>query len=206
MAEEIVPIKQFATFTKTFFFPVTYTNPPANTQFVSVTFNRFKEAGLNTTIVSNTVTSVRTILPHDFGTVESPDVKDAFRFVISGFFGEELATNDQYIYRRGNDILTATSFNELPSFNEANTFLIKFFPDSRHSVNVSFEFTTNTTPANTFSTGEQEFELVPDRHVTRLTSIAETIQARTALERAAEANTIVARINSIVPDYPGKVS
>jgi hypothetical protein len=204
MDEEIEPIKQFENFTMTFYFPVDYIDSPANTEYVDVTFSRFKDAGLNTTIVSNTVTSVRTILPHDFGTEESPDVQDAFRFVISGSFGEELATDDEYVYRRGDEIINATSYGELPDFNEANTFIIKFFPDSRHSVNVSFEFTTNATPANTFSTGEQEFMLVPDRHVTRLVSIGETIQARAALERAAKSNDIKARINSVVPNYPGK--
>lgn len=199
------PIKQFANFTTTFLFPVTYTNSPANTEFVDVTFNRFKEANLNITIVSNTVTSVRTFpISHDFGTVESPDVKDAFRFVITGAFGEELATDDEYEFRRGDDIITVTSFSNLPDFNEANTFIIKFVPDSRHSVNVSFEFTTNATPANTFATGEQEFELVPDRHVTRLVSIGQTIQARAASERVSKSNDIKGRVNSIIPNFPGK--
>lgn len=205
MPEPPEPIKQFDNFSTTFFFPVAYTNSPANTEFVDVTFSRFREANLNITIPSNTVTAVRTVpISHDFGTAESPDVKDAFRFVISGFFGEELATNDEYTFRRGDDVITITSFGDLPDFNEANTYIIKFFPDSRHSVNVSFEFTTNATPANTFATGVQEFELVPDRHVSRLVTIGETIQVRAALENEAKTNEVRARVNSNTPNFPGK--
>lgn len=208
MSEEVEPpepIKQFDNFSTTFFFPVTYTNSPANTEFVDVTFSRFREANLNITISSNTVAAVRTVpISHDFGTVESPDVKDAFRFVISGFFGEELATNDEYTFRRGDEIINVTSFGDLPDFNEPNTFIIKFFPDSRHSVNVSFEFTTNATPANTFATGVQEFELVPDRHVSRLITIGETIEVRAASEKEARSADIRARVNNIVPNFPGK--
>jgi hypothetical protein len=209
MSEETLPpepIKQFDNFSKTFYFPVTYTNPPTNTEYVDVTFDRFREANLNITIVSNNVTVDRTFpVSHDFGTEETPDVKDAFEFEISGFFGEELATNDEYVVRVNNEIKTIGSFGDLPDFNQPETYLIKFFPDSRHSVNVSFEFTTNATPANTFAAGEQEFELVPDRHVERITTIGNTIEARAAQERDKEVQQLTVFINSIIPDYPGKI-
>lgn len=209
MSEETLPpepIKQFDNFSKTFYFPVTYTNSPANTEYVDVIFNRFREANLNITIVSDNVAVDRTFpVSHNFGTEEAPDVKDAFKFDISGFFGEELATNDEYIVRVNNEILTINSFGDLPDFSEPNTYLIKFFPDSRHSVNVSFEFTTNATPANTFATGEQEFELVPDRHVDRIITIGNTIEARAAQEREREVQRLTVIVNNIVPDYPGKI-
>jgi len=206
MSEEIIPepIKQFENFTKTYFIPVEYTDSPANTEYEDVLFSRFVDVDLNTPILSTNVEVTKSIVAHDFGTEEAPEVRDGFKFDIIGFFGEELATNDQYVYRRGNDIIDATSFGELPDFNEPDTYIIKFFPDSRHSVNVSFEFTTNTTPANTFIIDEQEFELVPDRHVTRLLEIGETIQVRAAAETAVQRDKILEDINNLVPDYPGK--
>lgn len=206
MSEELEPpepIKQFENFTTSFQYEVEYTNPPSNTEYVDINFLKFIDANLNIEIVSNNVNVAKEIVEIDVGGEEGPpDLRDFFVFTISGAFGEELAVQDSFIVREGNNVRELNSFQELPDFSKPNTYMISYAPDSRHSVYVEYVFISNTDPANTIVTSAQEFELVPDRHTARIQQIRLTIDVRVAQEKEETIKKIQSLLNE-AKNVPG---
>lgn len=190
------PIIQFSNVTYSALLQVNYRDEPANTDYEDFNFSTFKDADLNIPFTSNTMLVSKTIVPVNIANVgDPPEFVDFFQFTFSGSFGEEIETAGEYTVRSGNDILQLNSYYDLPDFTEADTYLIKYAPDSRHSVNVAAIIVSNAVPSNTMTLVTREVELEPSRHVTRVTQIRLTIDVRVAEEKEERMKTIQDLLN-----------
>ena len=193
----VEPIIQFSNVTYSVLLgPIEYTDEPANTEYVDYTFSTFRDTDLNISFTSNTMNVAKEIVPVNIANVgDPPELVDFFQFTFSGSFGEEIETAGEYTVRSGNDILQLNSYYDLPDFTEKDTYLIKYAPDSRHSVNVAAIAVSNAVPATTVTLVTREIELEPSRHVTRVTQIRLTIDVRAAEEKEERMKTIQDLLN-----------
>lgn len=164
---------QFVTFTTTYTFI-------GDDVGGSVDYNQTLDVSNNTSITLSNITITKTQVPTSKPPEESPVYANDFVFTFSGFYGEEVAANDTYRARIGNEIVTYTSFNNLPNFNQANTYLVDFIPDPREEVTLLHYFTANT---GTVTSANVVITLDGSRHLTRLTNIKNTLTARAESER-----------------------
>ncbi len=193
----VEPIIQFSNVTYSVLLgPIEYTDEPANTEYVDYTFSTFRDTDLNISFTSNTMNVTKEIVPVNVAPEGFPeDIKDFFEFTLTGFFGEEIETAGEYTVRSGNDVIELNSYYDLPDFTEKDTYLIKYAPDSRQSINVAAIAVSNAVPANTITLVTREVELEPSRHVTRVTQIRLTIDVRAAEEKEERMKTIQDLLN-----------
>ena len=193
----VEPIIQFSNVTYSVLLgPIEYTDEPANTEYVDYTFSTFKDTGLNISFTSNTMNVAKEIVPVNIANVGDPsEFVDFFQFTFSGSFGEEIETAGEYTVRSGNDLIELNSYYDLPDFTKKDTYLIKYAPDSRQSINVAAIAVSNAVPTSTVTLVTREVELEPSRHVTRVTQIRITIDVRVAEEKEERMKTIQDLLN-----------
>lgn len=136
----------------------------------------------NTSISLTNLTITKSEVPTSIPPEESPEYANDFVFTFSGFYGEEVAPNDTYRTREGNQLKVFNNFNNLPDFSKPDTYLIEFLPDPRESVTLKHFFTSNT---GSQSTSNVVVTLDSSRHLTRITAIKETLAARSEQEKIA---------------------
>lgn len=191
------PIIQFSNVTYSVLLgPIEYTDEPANTEYVDYTFTTFRDTDLNISFTSNTMNVSKEIVPVNIANVGDPeDLKDFFQFTFSGSFGEEIETAGEYTVNTNGNITVLDSYYDLPDFSKKDTYLIKYAPDSRHSVNVAALAVSNAVPSSTVTLVTREVELEPSRHVSRVTQIRLTIDVRVAEEKEERTKTIQDLLN-----------
>lgn len=79
--------------------------------------------------------SVEPFLPSDIS-VSTTSVGGNINFIITGFYGEDLAVDHQFMVRTGDSFVTYTSYNNLISSKFDN--IIKFKPDPSHNKIISY--------------------------------------------------------------------
>lgn len=166
---------QFVTFTTTYTFV-------GDDVGGSVNYDETLDLSSNASIILSNITITKTEVPTSIPPEESPEYANDFVFTFTGFYGEEAAPNDTYRTRESNTLKVYNNYNNLPNFDQPDTYLVDFLPDPRESVTIKHYFTSNN---GIKSTSNVVVTLDGSRHLTRLTAIKQTLSDRADREKIA---------------------